>query len=152
MIEYSVIIDSPIGKLGIIAADEKVQRVEFLSSSKLIAATDVLTKNVVSQLQAYFNDSKFQFDLPLNIEGRPFQKTVLCALRKIPVGRTKTYSDLAGELNSGARAVGNACRHNPIPVIIPCHRIVAKSGLGGFAGQTVGEKMTIKQWLLAHES
>lgn len=152
MKKFNAVIDSPIGKLGIVTEDNKVQRTEFLAEVDCIAPQDDFTNNVVSQLNAYFEDSNFQFDLPLKIEGRPFQKTVWCALRKIPLGKTKTYSDLADELSSGPRAVGNACRHNPIPIIVPCHRIVAKSGLGGFAGETAGTAVNIKMWLLNHEN
>jgi len=151
MKDYSVIINSPVGRLGIITKDDAVYGVEFLTSSELLTPKDVFTKKVVAQLDAYFNDSAFQFDLPLVTEGRPFQQSVWCALRKIPIGETRTYSDMSETLKSGPRAVGNACRHNPIPIIIPCHRIVAKLGLGGFSGQTSGEKMDIKTWLLRHE-
>jgi len=152
MKEYATIIDSPIGKLGGVTTAEALLRVEFLSNDeKKISAIEPLAKTVVSQLKSYFKDPKFVFDLPLDMIGRPFQKSVWCALRKIPVGNTKTYSELSDELASGPRAVGNACRHNPLPIVIPCHRIVAKNGLGGFSGETSGQKMTIKQWLLKHE-
>jgi methylated-DNA-[protein]-cysteine S-methyltransferase len=69
----------------------------------------------------------------------------------IPPGRTRSYGDIAAELGSSARAVGNACRANPIPLFIPCHRVVAKHGLGGFGGQTRGRLPEIKAWLLRHE-
>ena len=73
------------------------------------------------------------------------------ALQKIPYGEVKTYGQLAKELKSSARAVGNACRANPIPIVIPCHRIVAVSGIGGYAGKTDGPVLERKRWLLAHE-
>jgi len=153
MNKYTAIIDSPIGKLGIITAENQVQEISFLSSSSCIAPKDDFTKKVVTQLNAYFDDANYQFNLPLDIEqARPFQKTVWCALKKIPSGTTKAYSDLANQLKSGPRAIGNACRHNPIPIIIPCHRVIAKDGgLRGFGGKTSGEKIHIKRWLLDHE-
>ena len=152
MKSYSAIIDWPLGKVGIVTANQQVQSIAFLQPfMESVAAKDKFTKNVVSQLEVYFEDPAFQFDLPLNIKGRPFQKDVWNTLCKIPVGETKSYSALAKALNTGARAVGNACRKNPIAIIIPCHRVVAKTGIGGFGGRTAGEQIKIKQWLLAHE-
>ena len=83
--------------------------------------------------------------------GTPYQKKVWLALQQIPPGETKTYGDLANEINSNPRAIGNACRENPLPIIIPCHRIVAKNGIGGYAGKVDGNNIDIKQWLLKHE-
>ena len=152
MKKYSAIIDWPLGKVGIVTANQKVQSIAFLQPfMELVMAKDKFTKSVVSQLNAYFDDPTFQFNLPLNIKGRPFQKNVWSALCKIPLGETKSYSALATELKTGARAIGNACRKNPIAIIVPCHRVVAKTGIGGFGGRTVGEQIKIKQWLLAHE-
>lgn len=149
---FDAVIQTPIGNLGIIVSDTALLGIEFLSDDvDLIPPKASMSKKVVSQLKSYFKDPKFHFDLPIELNGRPFQKAVWCALKKIPVGKTKTYSELSDELDSGPRAVGNACRHNPIPVVIPCHRIVAKNGLGGFAGDTTGRKMEIKRWLLGHE-
>ena len=72
-------------------------------------------------------------------------------MQKIPYGKTKSYGELAQELKTSARAIGNACRHNPLPIIIPCHRIVAKNNLGGYNGATEGKMLNIKEWLLQHE-
>ncbi len=72
----------------------------------------------------------------------------MCA---IPVGETRRYGDAASALNSAARAVGGACRRNPVPLVVPCHRIVAANGLGGFDGQRDGAELDFKQWLLNHE-
>ncbi|MDH5765217.1 MAG: MGMT family protein [Gammaproteobacteria bacterium] len=103
------------------------------------------------QLQAYAQSASEQLDLPLEPAGTVFQQRVWEVLRAIPVGRVRTYGDIARELGSSARAVGNACRANPIPLFIPCHRVVAKSGIGGFAGQTAGRELAIKTALLRHE-
>ncbi|MDH5259570.1 MAG: MGMT family protein, partial [Gammaproteobacteria bacterium] len=73
-------------------------------------------------------------------------------MRAIEAGKTLTYGDVAKLLDSSPRAVGNACRRNPIPLLIPCHRIVAKNGTGGFAGQKSGPVFDIKCWLLDHET
>ena len=85
------------------------------------------------------------------MQGTPFQKKVWLALQKIPAGQVMTYGELAKQLKTSARAVGNACRANPMPLVIPCHRVVAKSGLGGFSGSQEGAPIKIKKWLLEHE-
>ena len=73
------------------------------------------------------------------------------ALKQIPAGESICYGELAKQLGTSARAVGNACRANPLPIVVPCHRVVSASGLGGFMGQTQGAELTVKQWLLKHE-
>lgn len=149
---YSAVITSPVGNLGIKTEDGALIGIEFLSpQEKTVLPKDAFTKDVVKQLQQYFKNSRFQFDLPLQLSVTPFQRGVLDALQKIPTGETRHYGELAESLNSGARAVANACRRNPISIIIPCHRVVAKQGLGGFSGSTSGQPMEVKRWLLAHE-
>ncbi|MCP4042152.1 MAG: MGMT family protein, partial [Gammaproteobacteria bacterium] len=83
--------------------------------------------------------------------GTDHQLRVWNALGEIPPGETMTYGELARHLGSGPRAVGNACRSNPVPIVVPCHRVVSATGLGGFMGDTAGEPMAIKSWLLRHE-
>ncbi|NOT12108.1 MAG: methylated-DNA--[protein]-cysteine S-methyltransferase [Methylococcaceae bacterium] len=85
-------------------------------------------------------------------QGTPFRNRVWVQLSKIPFGETITYSALALKIGSAARAVGNACRDNPFPLLIPCHRVVSVSGIGGYSGQTEGDFMAIKRKLLAFES
>ena len=84
-------------------------------------------------------------------QGSLFQQKVWAELLIIPSGKTLTYSEIAVKLSSSPRAVGNACRANPYPFLIPCHRVVAVSSLGGYSGQTVGPLMVIKETLLSHE-
>ena len=89
------------------------------------------------------------FDLPLAPEGTAFQKRVYAAMQRIPFGGMRSYGELAAELGSAARAVGGACGSNPLPIVIPCHRVVAAGGgLGGFSG---GAGASTKTWLLHHE-
>jgi methylated-DNA-[protein]-cysteine S-methyltransferase len=83
--------------------------------------------------------------------GTPFQRRVWQRLSAIPAGETLTYGALARELGTSARAVGGACRTNPIPLVIPCHRVVATNGLGGYSGERGGDWLAKKRWLLAHE-
>lgn len=106
---------------------------------------------IARQLDAYFKDGSLTFDLKLESGGTAFQRRVWNALREIPPGRTVTYGDLSRQLGTSARAVGGACRANPCPIVVPCHRVVATNGLGGFAGDTSGRKLDVKRWLLRHE-
>ena len=101
------------------------------------------------QLQDYFDGRRAAFDLPLKPHGSPFQQRVWAALREIAAGETRGYGDVAKALASSARAVGRANGANPIPILIPCHRVVeAGGGLGGYSG---GEGPATKRWLLDHE-
>ncbi len=101
------------------------------------------------QLFAYFDGALSAFDLPLAPPGTRYQQRVWQALRAIPHGRTQTYAEIAARAGGVARAVGQANRVNPIPILIPCHRVVAAGGLGGYSG---GEGLDTKRWLLAHEA
>jgi methylated-DNA-[protein]-cysteine S-methyltransferase len=89
--------------------------------------------------------------LTLLKQGSPFRNRVWAELCAIPYGTTLTYAALAKNIGSAARAVGNACRDNPYALVIPCHRVVAASGMGGYCGQSVGDFMVIKATLLAFE-
>ncbi len=118
----------------------------------------VFIEKIRHELTCYFNQANFKFTLPYDIHlGTSFQQGVWQALSEIPAGEIKTYGELAKELKSSARAVGNACRRNLFPVIVPCHRVVSASGIGGYAGDTLMLQkgtinyLQIKQWLLAHE-
>jgi methylated-DNA-[protein]-cysteine S-methyltransferase len=93
-----------------------------------------LLREAANQLNDYFDGTRTDFDLPTAPAGTPFQIAVWRAMQAIPAGSTRTYGDIAKELGSAARAVGMACGANPIPVIIPCHRILAAAGLGGYSG------------------
>jgi len=101
-------------------------------------------------------EAPFSLDCQLD-SGTQFQQRVWQALLDIPVGKVLTYGQLATKLHSGPRAVANACRHNPLPVIVPCHRVVSAAGIGGYAGDTETIQnseinfMAIKKWLLVHE-
>ena len=105
------------------------------------------------QIHAYLEDGRFAFDLPLRLAGTRHRMEVWEAMQRIPAGETRSYGEIAALLRSSARAVGGACGANPIPLIVPCHRIVAAGGrLGGFMGASDdGFELGIKRWLLAHE-
>jgi methylated-DNA-[protein]-cysteine S-methyltransferase len=107
-------------------------------------------KQITQEILAYLQRPHQAFSLPAQLAGSAFQNKVWLAIYGIPLGQTRTYSELATQLQSGPRAVANACGANRLPLLIPCHRVVAKNGLGGFMR---GDKngLSIKRWLLAHE-
>lgn len=107
-------------------------------------------KQMTQEILAYLQQPHQAFSLPAQLAGSAFQQKVWLAILAIPLGQTRTYSELAAQLQSGPRAVANACGANRLPLLIPCHRVVAKNGLGGFMR---GDKngLSIKRWLLAHE-
>lgn len=149
---YDAVISTPLGKLGIRLEQDALSLLDFVSSSVAhrLPATPA-AKRVVAALEAYFADAGREFDLPLLLHGTPFQVRVWRALQAIPVGTVRTYGDLAEQLGSSPRAVGGACRANPVPIIVPCHRVVGASGLGGYSGARGGEWLRTKAQLLAHE-
>ena len=149
---YQAVIATPIGMIGIRMAGEAVSELDFLpADAPERAPTDVATQTVVTQLQGYFHDPRALVTVALAPEGTVFQQRVWKALRAIPAGTVLTYGELAARLGTAARAIGGACRSNPIPILVPCHRVVARQGLGGYAGEVTGDPLNIKRWLLRHE-
>ncbi|MEC5386180.1 methylated-DNA--[protein]-cysteine S-methyltransferase [Uliginosibacterium sp. H3] len=92
-----------------------------------------------------------KFDFPNMNRGTPFQRRVWKAIAEIPAGEIRTYGELSASVGGTARAVGQACGANPFPVVVPCHRVVAKTGIGGFANARDGWLLDTKRWLLKHE-
>ncbi|MEO8101016.1 MAG: methylated-DNA--[protein]-cysteine S-methyltransferase [Betaproteobacteria bacterium] len=151
---FDACLKAPFGTLGIVTDDAHLLGVHFLPASVPAKAprTNSIAHLACVQLMAYLDNPRFKFDLPLKLAGTKHQVDVWQALRAIPAGKTLTYGELAGAVGSSARAVGTACGQNPIPVIVPCHRIVAANGgLGGFMGGKLDNPLMIKQWLLKHE-
>lgn len=107
-----------------------------------------LLREARHQLDAYFDGSLTAFDLPLNPAGTPYRRAVWAALRAIPYGQTRSYADIAATAGGSPRSVGGANGANPIPIIIPCHRVVSTTGIGGYSG---GEGLETKQALLRLE-
>jgi methylated-DNA-[protein]-cysteine S-methyltransferase len=139
-------------KVGIQTLAGQLAAIDFLPSSVELKSGDNPTaRQVADQLTTYISNGKFQFSVPLLKQGTAFQQKVWQALLATRSGDTCNYGQIATQVHSSARAVGNACRANPIPIVVPCHRIVAKQGIGGYCGQTKGQRMRIKQWLLEHE-
>lgn len=149
---YDAVIAAPFGRLGITLKNGRLADIDFLASTKpLRAPRTAAARNICRKLHVYLRNPHLRFNLPLAIDGTDFQRRVWQALRRIPVGKVLSYGELARKLKTGPRAVGNACRANPIPVVIPCHRVVAAYGKGGFMGKTGGRALAIKDWLLTHE-
>ena len=154
MISPDVIIPSPLGRIGITlnASSCAVTSLDFLpDTAGLRAPVTAAARKVVRDLELYFEDPNHPFDSPLQLAGTAHQQRVWRALRQVPCGQAWTYGRLAALVGSSPRAVGQACRRNPIPIIVPCHRIVARTGSGGYSGATAGPQLAIKYWLLQHE-
>ena len=137
--------------LAVTTTDKGLASIDYVHGLVSQNASDKFGEEVVSHLERYFDDCLWRFDLPLDLFGTPFQQRLWQTLREVPAGVTDTYGQLAHQLNSGAQAIGQACRRNPVPVIVPCHRIISLRGMGGYAGEVDGKKMSIKRALLAHE-
>jgi methylated-DNA-[protein]-cysteine S-methyltransferase len=134
------------------ARDGRVVAIRYLPpAAGVLAPQNALAERAARQLERYRDDPDAVFDLPLIIEGSPFQRRVWEAMRAIPRGRTRTYGELARELGGEARDVGQACGDNRLPIVIPCHRVVAADGIGGFGHATGGYLLEAKRWLLMHE-
>ncbi|MCW0236007.1 MAG: methylated-DNA--[protein]-cysteine S-methyltransferase [Ferrovibrio sp.] len=159
---YSLTLSSPLGSLTVTATTAAVVKLDWggRGAQKASWAADIdtppeagaLLAEAARQLEVYFTDGRFRFDLPLEPAGTDFQRAVWDFMLAIPAGRTRSYGEAATAIGSGpvdSRAVGSACGANPIPVIIPCHRILAAGGdAGGYSGKG---GLDTKRWLLRHE-
>ena len=146
---------APFATLGITTSDTHVTGIRFLapSTAALAPRRNSIAFLACVQIQAYLENPAYRFDLPLKFGGTRHRVSVWEAMQRIPAGKTRSYGELAKELGSSARAVGGACGANPIPLVIPCHRVIAAGGdIGGFMGaRAEGFERTIKRWLLEHE-
>ena len=150
--KYDGSLTFPFGVVGILTQDSNLIGLEFLPQGTTEELPKTATgKQVWNALFAYMEDPNKLIEVALASEGTDFQKKVWNALRRIPIGEVMTYGELAKSINTSPRAAANACRRNRIPILIPCHRIVAQKGLGGYCGETDGHMMVVKKWLLAHE-
>ena len=139
-------------KVAVSTRGAHVVEIRYLppTASAMVPIT-ALGERAARQLENYREDPDATFDLPLAIEGTPFQRRLWEALCAIPRGATLTYGELGRRLGAPARAVGQACGDNRLPIVIPCHRVVAANGVGGFAHSSRGWLIEVKRWLLAHE-
>ena len=137
---------SPVGDLTVIEEDGALVALEW---GRAPAGKETpLLKRARRQLEDYFDRKRTEFDLPLAPAGSEFNRRVWDCMLRIPYGGTASYADLARDLSSGPRAGGTACGKNPLPIFIPCHRVVASNGIGGYSG---GEGLATKRALLRLE-
>ncbi len=159
--QYDVVFTTDLATIGLQFNGSKLIKVKYLNkqsakkahkTSQKVSLSNI-TEAVKNKIEKYLEpESKIKsikVDVLLNVT--PFQGQVLKQLQKIPYGETRTYGEIAKILKTSARAVGNACRNNPVPIIIPCHRVVAADGIGGYDGAKSGGLLTIKRKLLMRE-
>ena len=140
-------------KVAVATREGRVVGIRYLPPSAAeLPPRSELAERAARQLERYLEDPDAKFDLPLLVEGTGFQRRVWDAMCSIPRGRTMTYGEMARKLEGEARAVGQACGDNRLPIVIPCHRVVAADGIGGFSHSTGGYLIEAKRWLLLHES
>ena len=150
---YDVVIDFPKFKVGVKTRGDRVVEIRYLpAETKVRAPVNELAARAAKQLESYRDNPDTRFDLPLLIEGSELQRGVWDKMCAIPRGRTRTYGEVARELGADARDIGQACGDNKLPIVIPCHRVVAADGIGGFGHSTGGYLLEAKRWLLMHEA
>lgn len=157
LIPWAGIILAPFGKLGVRTLFTQdslfISEVAYAQpEDALVEPQNALAEQFFAQAQAYFEDPSFQFNLPKLIKGTVFQRKVWDYIEKIPFGQVRPYGHVAQAIHSAPRAVGGACGANPYPLIVPCHRVISASGIGGFVKEDgEGYARNIKTWLLQHE-
>lgn len=139
---------SPLGPLTLTAKDGALTALDWGGVPDPEPPADPLLARAAVQLAGYFAGTRHGFDLPLRVAGSELQRAVCAQMRAIPFGQTRTYGQIAAALGVPAQAVGQACGHNPLPVLIPCHRVLSAGGLGGFSAPGGVET---KVALLRHE-
>ncbi|TDI78347.1 MAG: methylated-DNA--[protein]-cysteine S-methyltransferase [Betaproteobacteria bacterium] len=151
--DYQAKLATPFAVLGIRTKEGWLTDIEYLPlDTPPLAFQNSLAREVCKQLQAYLANPSFIFDLSLHIGGTIHQRQVWQAIQAVPAGTTCSYADIAAQLNSAPRAVGQACGANRLPIVIPCHRVITKNGgIGGFMHSSNGSPLVIKRWLLHHE-
>ncbi len=141
-----IAVETQFGRLGVEETDGAITRLVWNGRNE--DPTTPLLQEAAAQLTAYDQGRLDAFDLPYRVGGSEFQRRVCDLMFAIPLGETRTYGDIAKELGQPPQPVGQACGANPIPVIIPCHRVLSATGLGGFSGEGGVET---KVALLRHE-
>ena len=145
---YKKVINSPIGKIEIVEENEKITELNIYNKKKnnIIEKDTKLLLETQKQLKEYFEGKRTKFEIPLNPKGTEFMKNVWKELLKIPYGETRTYKEIAEKIGNSkaSRAVGMANNKNPIPIIIPCHRVIGSNNK--LVGYALG--LDMKQYLL----
>jgi methylated-DNA-[protein]-cysteine S-methyltransferase len=150
---FAAVLALPFGPFGIRAGGGQITEVLFLPpGTPPQAPADAVAAEACERILAWVEDPRRPLALPLAAAGTAFQRRVWQAISTIPPGRTATYGTLAAAVGSAPRAVGQACGANPFPLAVPCHRVTAAGGLGGFANARDGWLLEAKRWLLANET
>jgi methylated-DNA-[protein]-cysteine S-methyltransferase len=151
---FSAIVAAPFGAVGIRTETGSVRELVYLPPHFAEKdAQDAAADLTAQQVTRYFADPDFVFSLPLMDAGSAYQQRVWAAISAIARGTVRTYGQVARDIGSAPRAVGQACGANWFPLVIPCHRVTAAGGLGGFASHADehGFHLSVKRWLLRHE-
>jgi len=157
-VDYHAKLVAPFAVLGIVISSDQhgdaLVGLHYLApGTPALKPQNPLAAEVCRQLRAWLKNPDFVFDLPLRLDGTAHQQKVWRAIQEIPRGHTRSYAEIAAALSSAPRAVGQACGANPVPLIVPCHRVIAKNGgLGGFMGGRNALPLAIKEWLLRYEN
>ena len=151
-VEYQACMPFSAISLGIRCSNSALLGIDFLPhDAPVIAPANAFAHHICRILNDYLQQPSQALDVDLIAHGTAFQQRVWQEIRRIPMGHTITYGELAKRIRSGPRAVANACGANRIPLIIPCHRVVASNGIGGFMQGMRNYALHIKRWLLSHE-
>jgi len=150
---YQAKLAAPFAVLGVRTIAERLIGIEYLPREMAtLKPQTAFAREVCRQLSAYLKKPSFEFDLPFDYDGTDFQKRVWKAVHAIPSGSVLSYKQVAKKIGSAPRPVGMACGANLIPILIPCHRVVASQGIGGFMNVRRGAAIEVKRWLLHHEN
>lgn len=152
--QYQAILAVPFGRIGVVHNGSGLQRLDFLPpDTALYIQPHPLLDELCEQLECYWQAPAFRFELPYTLKGTIHQLNVWKEISDIPSGSVRRYGDIARKIASAPRAVGQACGRNPLPLLIPCHRVVGSAGaLGGFnSGRNGFDWLPVKRWLLRHE-
>ena len=151
--QYDVVFTTALATIGLRFAGDDLVGIDYLDKKQNRPPANKNVSQVKRKIIDYLDPktSAKIIDVNLQLQVTPFQESVLRQLQSIPYGETRTYGEIAKILKTSPRAVGNACRKNPLPIVIPCHRVVAAKGIGGYSGATSGETLDIKFHLLQLE-
>jgi len=152
-LRYAAKLSTPFAVLGLCTNGSALTSLQYLPlGERATPPTDRIAELAARELERYLDDPGYRFTVALAPAGTAFQHRVWSALSAIPRGQSRTYGEVARDIRSAPRSVGQACGANRIALIIPCHRVIAaQGGLGGFMNAEVGDPIAIKRWLLAHE-
>jgi methylated-DNA-[protein]-cysteine S-methyltransferase len=151
---FSAIVEAPFGAIGVRTDAGALRELVYLPPSfEEKAPADSVAEQAARQVERYLAEPDFRFDISLPEVGTVFQRRVWTIIAAIPRGDVLTYGEVARMIRSAPRAVGQACGANWFPIIVPCHRVTAAGGLGGFSNHDdeSGFHLGVKRWLLAHE-